>query len=113
MDTELKPGDKVKKIPPEAMIKLEVSGSFYAELQQILFVMLDEQRQQGKDSLEINKRLKELENEPPQNLWEVQILTILGLIFAIEKAAQEQKLMVETDALDFIKNSVEGASPES
>jgi len=116
MDTGLKQGDKLNIIPPEAIIKVELSGSFYADLQQQLWAMLEEQMNQGKDPLDINKRLKELEKAgfDPKNLWEVQICTLLGLIFAIEKAAKEQGHMIEREALDVLKeNSSEEASPEN
>ena len=113
MDNELHPGDKIKHIPFDALIDIQISGAFYADLQQQLFILLQQKESEGAEK--VNKRLKELETEQPKDFWEFQVTTLLAILYATENAAKKQGHIVATEALDYLpkEDSTEGASPES
>jgi len=113
MDNELHPGDKIKHIPFDALVDIQISGAFYADLQQQLFILL--QQKEGEGIEKVNQRIKELETRQPNDFWEFQITTLMAILYATENAAKKQGHIVETEALDYIpkEDSVEGASPES
>jgi len=82
-------------IPSDALIDIKISGTFYRKLLG-LSVMLAESKplEEYKSILE---KLKS--NNPPENLYESNVHTVISLIYEIETCARDQKKtkMVEVD----------------
>jgi len=98
---------KINVFKPDAIIKLEISSSFYNKLQQLLFALVSE-----KEPDIVVLTLKELETREPQNMWEHHVMIYLALIAAADEAAVAQDLFVKKDLSDIFPSSAE-ASPES
>lgn len=80
---------EVETIPYDAKIKIEVPGSFYARLQQL--VVHYSQSKPQEELLKAMQRLKE--NKQAESEFEYHIQTLTILIFEIENAAKEQKAL--------------------
>lgn len=77
-----------KGIPFDALVKIEVSGSFAGRLQQLLIYMMRE-----KSPGEIHKIVEDLRTKEPEDEYSFALLTIIILIQEIEKQAIEQNLI--------------------
>ena len=84
---------KIPTIPNNAIIKLEVSGSFYGRIVS-LFLNLGQSQSQA----DFKKALESLgSNTPPPDLYTEQIHILSMLMHDIEKKAQEQGLTKEQE----------------
>ena len=99
--------NKIDVIPSESLIKIEVSGQFYARMQNCLFALMGEKKDNPNELAII---LKELETREPQNLWEEQISILLSILFEIDNQASKQGIIVKKDVSDYLPPE---ASPES
>ncbi len=83
------PTHKVETIPFDASVKLDMPGSFYARLQQLLMSY-----SQLKSPEDLQKALKKLgTDEEPGDEVEYHLFTLTILIHEIEKRAKEQGLL--------------------
>lgn len=87
-----------KGIPFDALVKIEVSGSFAGRLQQLLIFMMEK-----KSPGEIHKIIEELRTKEPEDVYSFNLLTIIILIQEIEKQAIEQGLIKD---FEVDKNSI-------
>lgn len=84
---------KVQAIDLDSIITIEVSGNFYARIQQMLMEMANEKSQE-----EFLKALKKLEgNDDAENAFEYNLHTIMSLIYEIEKQAKAQGKFKEVE----------------
>lgn len=111
---DLKSNDKIATIPFGAILNVQISGAFYSRIQQLFYALLEEKIATDPTGFETNKILKELETREPIGKWEVTATLYLALLFAIEKAATEQKQLIQRDASEFFpKESSPKVSPEN
>jgi hypothetical protein len=83
------PTHKVETIPFDASIKLDMPGSFYARLQQLLLSYSS-----SKSPQELQTILKKLgTDEEPEDEFEYHLFTLTIFIHEIEKKAKEQNLL--------------------
>lgn len=80
---------KVEAIPFEAVVKLDIPGSFYARLQQLTIHY--SQTRPYDELLKAMQRLKGKEQAESEFEYHIQTLTIL--MFEIETAAKNQGLL--------------------
>ena len=84
---------KIDTIPLESIIKIEVSGHFYARIQQMILGMANEKPQE-----EFLKVLKKLEsNTGAESLYEYNLHTLMSLAFEIESQAKAQNIFTEEE----------------
>lgn len=77
---------KVDTIPFDAKVKLEIPGSFYARIQQLVV-----HYSQSRPNDELVAAMQALaKNEQAKNEFEYHVQTLTILIWEIEKAAKEQ-----------------------
>lgn len=82
------PTHKVETIPFDASVKMEIPGSFYARLQQLVVSYSS-----GKSLEEVQKAMKKLAtNEDPADEFEYHLHTLMILVHTIEKEAKKQNL---------------------
>lgn len=79
-------------IPKDALVSIKVSGAFYQNLQQLLYIIAEQ-----KSVDEFAKAVAKIKDNPPGDLYEFQIATVLGVIFEIENCAKEQNLLKEVE----------------
>lgn len=80
---------ELETIPYDAKIKLEIPGSFYARIQQLVV-----HYSQSRNQEELVKALERLKNkEQATSEFEYHIQTLTILVFEIEQAAKEQNLL--------------------
>lgn len=80
---------KIETIPFEAKIKLEIPGSFYARLQQLVV-----NYSQLKPQEELVKAMERLKgNQQAETEFEYHIQTLTILMFEIESQAKAQNLL--------------------
>ena len=77
---------KLPVIPDDAIIKIEISGYFYKQLQQLLLATA--QTKSPEDLKKVLIKIKE--NNQYEDIFEAQVHTLTSLITSIEKAAKEQ-----------------------
>jgi len=76
-----------KTIPPDAIIDIQVSGSFYRRLVELLTALGN-----GMPLEDFKKVLEKLKtNDPPANLHELNIHINMMLIYEIEQQAVKQE----------------------
>lgn len=84
---------KYQTIPPDAIIDIQVSGSFYRRLVEILTALGN-----GMPIEDFKKVLEKLKgNEPPANIHELNIHLNMMLIYEIEQQAVKQKKAVDAE----------------
>lgn len=84
---------KIKTIPIDAIIDIQVSGSYY---QKIIQVFMDITAPLSPEEFtRITNKLKN--NEQPADMMEVKIFTMLILILEIEQQAHKQNKVVEKE----------------
>lgn len=88
-EQELNPKTKVKSIPFEKIVKVEVSGFFYARLSQLLTNFVAD------NQIELLPALEELKKRDPKSTKEYDLITLVSLCTAIEEAAKKQELIEE------------------
>ena len=90
---------KLPVIPDSAVISVEISGFFYKKIQATLLALGT-----TKSPEEFKNVLKKLETDnPPEDLYEIQVHLFTALVAAIEKSAKEQN-KIETIDFDTDKN---------
>lgn len=82
---------KYESIPYDALIDIQISGSFYKQLIDLLTALgnsipLDEFK-------DILKKFKD--DESPKNTFELNIYSLISLIYELETKAKEQKKIKE------------------
>lgn len=83
------PTQKIETIPFDASVKMEIPGSFYARLQQLVVSY-----SMSKTPEEMQKALKKLAtNEDPADEFEYHLHTLMILVHTIEKEAKKQNLL--------------------
>jgi hypothetical protein len=80
----------VEAIPFEAVIKLDMPGTFYARIQQLILYFSNTHPPQ--DIIKAMNLLKE--NKEAETDFEYHLHTLTILVYDIEKKAKEQGLMV-------------------
>ena len=84
---------KYQTIPPDAIIDIQVSGSFYRRLVEILTALGN-----GMPIEDFKKVLEKLKTtEPPANLHELNIHLNMMLIYEIEQQAVKQNKTKEAE----------------
>jgi outer membrane PBP1 activator LpoA protein len=83
---------KYKAIPFDALIKIEVSGTFAGRLHGLLIHYM-----QQKPLAEVQKILEHLKNNEPEDEFSNHLLTIIILIQEIEKQAVAQDLIKDME----------------
>lgn len=79
---------KLAVLPPDKIVKLEISGGFYIRISQLLSSYA-----QQHSITDLIKLLEELKSREPQTEVEYNLLTLLTLCSSIERAAMDQKLI--------------------
>ena len=85
---------KVKTIKHTGIFSIQLSGSFYKEIQQVLFQLTAGQEQ------ELTELIEKLNNEVPVsefNEWELAVQTMMILCAEIEEKAEEQGCTEEVE----------------
>lgn len=72
-------------IPDDALINIQVSGSFYKKLYKLSLALGD-----SKPIEEYNKALATLSKGEPENLYELTVQTVVAMLFEVETKAKEQ-----------------------
>jgi hypothetical protein len=80
---------EIEVIPFESKIKLEITGSFYARLQQLTIHYTSKSTKE--EILEAMKRMSDKEQAKTE--FEYHIQTLTSLMYEIEMAAKEQNLL--------------------
>lgn len=75
----------VETIPADAIVNVEISGGMYTRLHQLLLQIASE-----KSPDQLKDTLIRLKTEEPKTHGEYHLVSILALIFEIEKKAKEQ-----------------------
>ena len=84
---------KYKAIPDEAIIDIQVSGSFYARLVELLAALgASVEQDKFKAAIEALKTA-----DPPKELFEFNVQLVMLLIYEIEKKAVEQNKMKDME----------------
>lgn len=84
---------KYQTIPLDAIIDIQVSGSFYKRIVEVLTALGN-----GMPIEEFKKVLEKLKgNEPPANIHELNIHLNMMLIYEIEQQAVKQKKVVDSE----------------
>lgn len=79
---------KIQSIKTSAIINIKVSGSFYRDLQNVLFHITE-----GKTAEELSELVKKINEDVPVDKlssWEKSVLTMMILSSEIEERAKEQ-----------------------
>ena len=79
-------------IPKDALVSIKISGAFYQNLQQLLYIIAEQ-----KSVDEFAKAVTKIKDNPPSDTYEFQIATVLGVIFEVENCAKEQNLLKEVE----------------
>lgn len=81
-------------IPKDALIDIQVSGSFYRQLTKLSLALAE-----SRPPEDFKKALETLKDKNPSDLYELNVASVVALIFEIETKAKEQgKIeMVEMD----------------
>jgi hypothetical protein len=95
--------NKIDVIPYDTLVSVEVSGAYYARVQQLLMYIFKD-----KAADEVSKCMEELKSREPKDIFEYQVITILSLMYEIEVKAREQKKTVVKD-LDELKESLKSS----
>jgi hypothetical protein len=82
-----------KGISTDALVKIEISGTFAARLQALLIFMM-----QDKSVEEVGKIINDLKVKEPEDEYSFHLLTLLILIQEIEKMASDQGLVKDYEA---------------
>lgn len=84
---------KYQTIPPDAIIDIQVSGSFYRRIVELLTALGNSMPLE-----EFKKVLEKLKgNEPPANLHELNIHLNMMLVYEIEQQAVKQKKTTDAE----------------
>lgn len=83
---------KVKVLPTNCLIKLELSGEFYGRIQSLSLKMIEDY---GNDNFE--NFLTKLKNNEGLTEEEQHLETMIILCTSIEKSAEEQNLFKEVE----------------
>jgi len=94
---------KLLSIPKDAIIDIQVSGGFYQNLQQLLYLIAEQ-----KSVEEFTAAMNKVKSGKPTDLYEFQLATILGLIFEIESQAEKQNKLVQGE----MPKPAEDSAPE-
>lgn len=78
---------KYESIPYDVLIDIKVSGSFYKQLVNLLTALGDSVPLE--EFKEVLEKLKT--NDPPKSIFELNVHSLVSLIYEIEAKAQEQK----------------------
>jgi hypothetical protein len=84
---------KYKTLPYDALVDIKISGTFYKQIVNLLTALgesvpLDEFK-------EVLEKLKT--NDPPKSIFELNVHTLVSLIYEIETKAEEQKKTKEIE----------------
>lgn len=79
------PTQKIEVIPYDSIIKVEVSGAYYARFHQLFISYISQ-----KSPEEFAKILAELKDREPATEYEHNVVTLLSFIKEIELKAKEQ-----------------------
>jgi hypothetical protein len=84
---------KYKTLPYDALVDIKISGTFYKQIVNLLTALgesvpLDEFK-------EVLEKLKT--NDPPKSIFELNVHTLVSLIYEIETKAEEQKKTKEVE----------------
>jgi len=102
----------VETIPLDAIMNVQISGGFYASLQNLFYQVLQENAVDDPTGYHTAKILEEMQNREPKNKWEQEVVILFSLINSIEQAAKSQnKIKLET--MDNIMNLIPDIAPES
>lgn len=72
-------------IPSDALIDVQVSGSFYQKLLKLSLALGD-----SKTPEEYKKALDTLNKSEPENLYELTVQVVVAMLFEVETRAKEQ-----------------------
>jgi hypothetical protein len=101
-----------ESIPLDAIVTIEVSGGFYASIQNLFYQVLQEKAVDDPTGYNTAKILEDMENREPKNKWEQEIVLLFSLMNSIEAAAKKQnKTKMET--IDNIMDLIPDINPES
>lgn len=92
----LDPEKLVGTIPFESVIKIEVSGFYYARVLQLLTQFATDH------AVDIIKMTEELNTREPETVHEYNFVTLVSLCDAIETAANAQGVIVEKPLKELI-----------
>jgi hypothetical protein len=84
---------KYKTLPPDALINIEVSGTFYKKLTNLLLALGE-----SVPAEEFQAVLEKIKtDEPPKDIFEVNVHLIIALIYEIETKAVAQNKIKEIE----------------
>lgn len=83
---------EVEVFPLDAIVTIEISGSFYARLTQLL---LD--HAMSKDNKTLAAAYENLKNKEPQDAYEYHLLTLSALVKEIESKVKEENKFEKID----------------
>jgi len=92
----LDPEKLVGTIPFESVIKIEVSGFYYARVLQLLTQFANDH------TVDIIKMTEELKTREPETVHEYNFVTLVSLCAAIEDGAVAQNIIVEKPMKELI-----------
>lgn len=82
--SEIKP-TTFKAIPTDALIDIQVSGSFYRQLTKLILALAE-----SRPPEDFKKALETLKDKNPSDLYELNVSSVVAMIFEIEIKAKEQ-----------------------
>ena len=84
---------KYKTLPPDALVDVQISGTFYKKLVDLLSALADSVT--AEEFQAVVEKLKT--NDAPKDIFEVNVHLILALIFEIETKAIAQNKVKEVE----------------
>lgn len=106
----------IESIPLDAIMNVQISGGFYASIQNLFYQVLQENAVDDPTGYNTAKILEDMENREPKNKWEQEIVILFSLMNSIEQAAKNQnKIKLETmdNIMDLIPDINPDIAPES
>jgi len=88
----------VHVFPLDSIVSIEISGAYYSRVTKLLGDMLLQKSQE-----ELVKLMSDLNQRPPENDEEYNILTLIILVNEIEKAVKEQEKFELVNPSDYEK----------
>lgn len=102
---------KYETLPTDALVDIQVSGTFYRRMVDLLTMLAESVPLE--DFKKVLEKLKE--NKPAEDLFELNVHTIMSLIYEIEKQAkaQDKCKQVEMDVPDESTDNSPQSNPQA
>lgn len=110
--TESNLNKNIETIPLDKLINIKVSGAYYASIQNLFYMILQEKAMDDPTGYKTAKLLEELGEREPKDKWETQVVLLFSLLRTIEEAAKSQNI-ISLQPEEKIMSTIPEIFPES